>query len=109
MATVIEKTYRDKVRRFKIGSDEIDVVITDGQHILIEMTARTTRSMIRRIERKRAAYSEHTGVVPTRIILGTAHIHLAVARKLEAMGVEIVQPVTLFEEEDETGSAETSA
>lgn len=109
MATVIEKTYGDKVRRFKIGSDEIDVVISDGQHILIEMTARTTRGMIRRIERKRAAYIEHTGVVPARIILGTAQIHLAVAHKLEAMGVEIVQPASLFEEEEEPSSAETGA
>ncbi|MBX7234928.1 MAG: DUF3782 domain-containing protein, partial [Caldilineales bacterium] len=97
VAAVIEKSYGGTVRQVQIEDEEYDVVITNGSHILVEITARARQDVLRRLERKRKTYTEHTGIEPGRVILATAQIHISVARKLEQMGIEVIQPDVLIE------------
>ncbi len=99
VAAVIEKSYGGSVRQVNIDDEEFDVVITNGSHILVEITARARQDVIRRLERKRKTYAEHTGVEPARVLLATAQIHYTVVRKLQEMGIEVIQPDVLFEGE----------
>jgi len=98
---IVQDTYGDKVRELYIKGEQYDCVITNGQHILIEVTSRTTQKMIKRLQRKKALYTQQTGVEPARVILATAQIHLTVAQKLESLGFEVLQPDILYEEYDE--------
>jgi hypothetical protein len=99
VAAVIEKSYGGTVRQVQIEDEEYDVVITNGSHILVEITARARQDVLRRLARKRKTYTEHTGFEPSRVILATAQIHVTVARKLEQMGIEVIQPDVLIEDD----------
>lgn len=96
---IVQETYGGQVRELNIEGEQYDCVITDGEHILLEITTRARQEIIRRLRRKRDTYVRHTGVEPTRVILATAQIHLTVARRLQELGFEVIQPDVLIEGE----------
>jgi hypothetical protein len=91
MTSVLEKSFGAKVERKVIQGEEYDVVISNGDHIVIEITASVKRTILQRIERKRSIYIEATNIVPTRFILATATIHSKRVAALEAAGFEVVE------------------
>ncbi|MFQ5855547.1 MAG: DUF3782 domain-containing protein, partial [Anaerolineae bacterium] len=99
---IVQETYGGQVTETVIDGEQYDCVITDGEHILLEVTARATQKIIRRLERKRARYASHTGITPARVILATAQIHYTVVERLRQMGIEVVQPDILIEDEEST-------
>jgi len=98
---IVQETYGGRVTELVIDGEQYDCVITDSEHILLEVTARATQKIIRRLERKRKRYAEHTGITPTRVILATAQIHYTVVERLRQMGIEVIQPDILIEDEEE--------
>jgi hypothetical protein len=97
MAELLEKSFGVAVKRMRLGGEEFDVIISNGQHILIEIAASVTRKIQERLERKRDLYTEATGQPPARIILAVASIHSVRAAALRQAGFEVVEP-----EEEET-------
>ena len=75
-----------------IDGEQFDIVITNGEHILIEITASVRRDILSRLERKRSLYIESTGVTPSRVILGVGSIHHMLAQSLLKAGFEVIQP-----------------
>lgn len=98
IASLIEETYGAKVEHKVIDGEEFDVVISNGDHILIEVTARAKSNIQRRLERKRAIYIDNTGVEPSRFILAVGSIHSTRAQALREAGFEVVEPSEDLEE-----------
>jgi hypothetical protein len=96
IATLLEKSYDAKVEMRWIDGEQFDVVIANGEHILVEITASADAKVVKTLERKRRIYTEHVQA-PARIILATASIHSRRARAVEEAGFELIEP----EEEDE--------
>jgi hypothetical protein len=68
------------------------MVIMDGVHILVEITASAGSNILERLERKRRIYTDETGVVPARLLLVTASIHSKRAQILREAGIEVIEP-----------------
>lgn len=96
MVALLEKSFKMKVRRQYIRDEEFDVIISNGEHILIEITASAKRNIVERLKRKRDLYASETGITPTRFIFAVASIHTKRANALEQAGFEVIEP-----EEDE--------
>ena len=92
MAAVLEQSFGVTVEQRTIAGEQFDVLIFDGQHILVEIAASVGRSIAQRLQRKRQRYAEKTGVEPTRVILATASIHSRRAQELRDGGIEAVEP-----------------
>ena len=92
MAAVLEQSFGVTVEQRTIAGEQFDVLIFDGQHILVEIAASVGRSIAQRLQRKRQRYAEKTGVEPTRVILATASIHSRRAQELRDGGIEVVEP-----------------
>ena len=92
MAAVLEQSFGVTVEQRTIAGEQFDVLIFDGQHILVEIAASVGRSIAQRLQRKRQRYAEETGVEPTRVILATASIHSRRAQELRDGGIEVVEP-----------------
>lgn len=91
IATLIEKIYGDRVEERHIAGEQFDVVISNGDHILLEITARFKSHDFHKMERKRSLYTTHVQA-PARFIVAAASIHSRQARKLEEAGYELVEP-----------------
>ncbi|MCX7838039.1 MAG: DUF3782 domain-containing protein [Anaerolineae bacterium] len=100
IAALLEQSFGVRVEQRWIGNEQFDVLIYDGQHILVEIAASVGPKIQERLERKRALYIQHTGITPARIILATASIHSQRAQALRQMGIEVIEPEeeTLTEE-----------
>ena len=100
IAALLEQSFGVRVEQRWIGNEQFDVLIYDGQHILVEIAASVGPKIQERLERKRDLYIQHTGVTPARIILATASIHSQRAQALRQMGIEVIEPEedTLAEE-----------
>jgi hypothetical protein len=96
IATLLEESFGAKVESRWIDGEQYDVIITNGQQILLEITASAGPKIQQRLERKRDLYTQATGTPPTRIILAAAAIHSRRVRALEQAGIEVIEP-----EEDE--------
>jgi hypothetical protein len=94
IATLLEESYGVKVETRWIGGDQFDVIIANGEHILVEITASAGPKIQKALERKRRIYTE-TIQAPTRIILAAASIHSHRARTLEEAGFEVIEPEEL--------------
>ena len=92
MAAVLEQSFGVTVEQRTIAGEQFDLLIFDGQHILVEIAASVGRSIVQRLQRKRRLYTAETGVEPTRVILATASIHSQRAQELRQMGIEVVEP-----------------
>ena len=92
MAAVLEQSFGVTVEQRTIAGEQFDLLIFDGQHILVEIAASVGRSIVQRLQRKRRLYTAETGVEPTRVILATASIHSQRAQDLRQMGIEVVEP-----------------
>ena len=98
IATLLEKSYGATVERQIIDGEEFDIVIHNGEHILIEVTSRAKSDIQRRLERKRDLYIQKTGQVPTRVILAVGSIYSTRAQALRDAGFEVVEPSEDLEE-----------
>ena len=98
---IVQETYGGEVREFVFAGEQFDCVVTDGQHILLEITARATSKIVKRMLQKRKLYAQHTGIEPTRVLLATAQIHYSAVRLLQELGIEVIQPEVLTEDTGE--------
>jgi hypothetical protein len=97
MASLLEKSFGVAVETRHIEGEQLDVIISNGQHILVEIAASVGRDIQERLERKREIYTRTTGVAPGRVILAVASIYSRWAQSLREAGVEVIEP-----EEDES-------
>jgi hypothetical protein len=96
IATLLEQSFGAQVQSLTIAGEEFDVIISNGEHILVEITASAGPKTQRNLERKRALYAQATKKTPSRVILATASIHSQRAEALRKAGFEVIEP----EEED---------
>ncbi|MBM3238794.1 DUF3782 domain-containing protein [Candidatus Poribacteria bacterium] len=92
IAELLEKSFGFHVEERTIQGEQFDCVISDGQHILVEISASVGPNIQDKLERKRRLYTEATGVVPARVILVTAFIHSRRAQALREAGFEVIEP-----------------
>ena len=92
MAAVLQESFGVKVEQRTIAGEQFDLLIFDGQHVLVEIAASVGPSIAQRLQRKQRLYQEETGVDPDRVILATASIHSRRAGELRQMGIEVVEP-----------------
>ena len=92
MAAVLQESFGVAVEQRTIAGEQFDLLIFDGQHVLVEIAASVGPSIAQRLQRKQRLYQEETGVDPDRVILATASIHSRRAEDLRQMGIEVVEP-----------------
>jgi hypothetical protein len=92
IAALLEQSFGAQVQSRFIDGEQFDVIITDGAHILVEITASAGPKIHESLERKRRLYTEATGVAPARVLLATAAIHSQRAQALRAAGFEVIEP-----------------
>jgi len=92
MVALLEESFGVSVERRLIGNDEFDIVISNGEHILVEIAASVKRGITERLERKRQLYINEVGVTPARFILAVASIHSRRAQRLRSSGFEVIEP-----------------
>ena len=92
VAAVLQESFGVTVEQRAIAGEQFDLLIFDGQHLLVEIAASVGPSIAQRLQRKRRLYRQETGVEPERVILATASIHSRRAQELRAMGIEVVEP-----------------
>jgi len=92
VATLLEESFGAQVEERRIGGEQFDCIVHDGQHILVEIAASAGPNIQKRLERKRRLYTEATGVTPSRVILVTASIHSRRAQALREAGFEVIEP-----------------
>ncbi|RMF31086.1 MAG: DUF3782 domain-containing protein [Chloroflexi bacterium] len=90
--TLLEESFGAKVESRVIRGEQFDIVIADGQHILVEIAASVGPKIQERLERKRKLYADEVGVTPARVILVTAAIHSRRAQALREAGFEVIEP-----------------
>ncbi len=92
MAAVLEESFGVSVEQRTIAGEQFDLLIFDGQHLLVEIAASVGPSIAQRLERKRRLYTMETGVEPARMILAAGSIHSRRAEELRQIGIEVVEP-----------------
>jgi hypothetical protein len=92
MAELLEKSFGVKVERRAIKGEEFDVIISNGDHILVEITTSVKPSILERLERKRSLYAAETGREPARFILAASYISSRRAEALRLAGFEVIEP-----------------
>ena len=90
IATLLEKSYGVTVKRLDLGTDEIDVLVSNGDHILIEITSRFHSRDVVKVVRKRQLYTDQVQA-PTRFIIAAAAIHSKVTQQLMGLGFEVIE------------------
>ena len=100
MRSVLETSFDATVKELNIGGEQYDCLITNGEHILIEITASAGRNILARLQRKRQLYLDTTGITPTRFILAVSSIHSHRAASLRAVGFDVIEPEFEFEDEE---------
>jgi len=91
IASVLEKSFGVTVKRLDLGTDEIDVLVSNGDHILIEITSRFHQRDVAKVTRKRQLYTDKVQA-PTRFIVAAASIHSKVTQQLMGLGFEVIEP-----------------
>ncbi len=89
---LLGKSFGVQVQSLVLDGEQFDIVIFDGQHILVEIAASAGSDMLERLKRKRKLYTAKTGVEPTRIILAVASIHSRRAQLLREAGIDVIEP-----------------
>ncbi len=92
MASVLQESFGVTVEQRTIAGEQFDLLIFDGQHVLVEIAASVGPSIAQRLQRKQRLYRQETGVEPQRVILAIASIHSRRAQELRDMGIEVVEP-----------------
>lgn len=92
MRTLFEDSFGVKVQERLIGDEQYDVVIHNGEHILIEIAASVGPKVQERFVRKRNKYIAATGITPTRFILAVSRISRKREAELRELGFEVVEP-----------------
>lgn len=92
MREVIEKSFEAKVEERLIGGEQFDIVIVNGQHILIEIAASAGRDTLKRLQRKRDLYIRETGVTPARFLFAVGDIYHQRIEALRNAGFEVIEP-----------------
>ncbi len=92
MKEILEKSMGMTVKECFIGGEQFDCIISDGQHILIEIAASVGQNIQERLRRKRQLYTDETGITPHRFLLAVGSIHSRRAEALRADGFEVIEP-----------------
>jgi len=91
IATLLEKSYGVTVQRLEIGGEEFDVIIRNGDHVIIEITSRFKMSDVNKVIQKRQLYTDQRQA-PTRFIVAAASIHSKQVLQLIGFGFEVIEP-----------------
>ncbi len=91
IASVLGESYGVTVKRLELSGEEFDVLISNGDHILIEITSRFHQRDVNKVIRKRQLYTDQTQA-PSRFIVAAASIHNRVAQQLIGLGFEVIEP-----------------
>jgi hypothetical protein len=75
--------------RMQLGGREVDVVIRDGKHVILEVTARAHLQDIEKLKRSADDYERQFGVRP-RLAIACAYANTEVVRRLVEEGIEII-------------------
>jgi hypothetical protein len=100
MASVLEKSFGAKVETRSIKGEQFDLIISNGEHILVEITASAKRNALERLTRKRQLYTQEIGVTPARFIFAVAVINARRLQLLREAGFEVIVPDDELEETD---------
>jgi hypothetical protein len=96
----IRRIFRDiegvTVKKGRYGGREVDVVIRNGEHILLEITARMHKHDIRKLYASADDYREKEGIEPT-LMMATGYVSPTLMREI----VELERPIEIFSYEDE--------
>ena len=92
MVELLEESFGVGVEQRSIAGEQLDVVIHDHQHVLVEIAVAVGRTIQSRLERKCRLYEESTGVRPARVILATADIRSFRAEQLRQAGIVVIEP-----------------
>lgn len=92
VATLLEQSFGAKVESRTIDGEEFDIIISDGAHILVEITASGSPKTQERLERKRLLYTEASSVTPAPMVLAPASIYSQRAQALQDTGFEVIEP-----------------
>lgn len=92
IATLLEESFGVKVESRLIDGEQFDVIISNGQCMLVEISASVGPTIQERLERTRRVFTQATGMAPVRVILATASIHSQRAQALRAAGFEVIEP-----------------
>jgi hypothetical protein len=92
MRTVLERHFGAKVEERQLRGEQIDCIIFNGEHILVEISASVGPDIRQKLERKRQLYIDETGVTPARFILAAGSIYSRRAEALRAAGFDVIEP-----------------
>ncbi len=92
VTSILEKSFGATVETRDIQGEQFDIIVSNGQHILVEIAASVKRNIQERLERKCRIYRDETGVDPNRVILAVAAIHSRLAESLRQSGFEVIEP-----------------
>jgi hypothetical protein len=92
MIDILQKDFGANVQSRYLKGEQFDVVITNGHHILVEISAGASPNIVKRLERKRKIYIEETGVEPERFIFAVTNINSRRAQALREAGFEVIEP-----------------
>ncbi len=96
----IRRIFRDiegvTVTKGSYGGREVDVVIRNGEHILLEITARMHKKDIRKLYASADDYREKEGVEPA-LMVATGYVSPTLMQKI----VELERPIEVYSYEDE--------
>ncbi len=92
VATLLEKSYGAKVESKYIDDQEYDLIIRNGEPVLVEITTSVRRNIKDRLERKRELYLKEMGLTSVRVILAVGAIHPSLYNSLISAGFEVIVP-----------------
>lgn len=90
--TLLEDSFGVQVQERHIGGEQFDVVIINGVHILVEISASVGQDILQKLKRKRELYTRQTGIAPARFILAVGSINSYRAAALREAGFEVIEP-----------------
>jgi hypothetical protein len=94
--TLLETTGYTVTRGY-YGEREVDIVIRDGEHILLEITSSMKKSDVANYSRSATDYKEKTGILP-RIMVAAIYISPSVMKEIMASPI----PMEIFSIEEVT-------
>jgi hypothetical protein len=78
-----------RVEHIELGGREVDVVVRDGEHVILEITARAHAKDIDKLKASARVYERQFGIKP-RLAIACAYITPAIVRRLTEEGIDLI-------------------
>ena len=92
MTDLLEESFGVAIERQHIAGKAFDVIISNGDHILVEIKANVKRNIVECLQQKLAFYIKKTGITPSRFILAVGNIYSRRAMALRESGFNVIEP-----------------